>query len=152
MVLIACDTDFLIKIANDPLPKFDWVSYSRQNDFCTLPCIVRELANLRSNRSIIISRRASTALSIIGKQPLAKIKELPSKPANAWSLSEANADDALIEFGNLDPFGRAVATLDGKLLSRLDSDGVPYLTLSSDRPLFVNRGAMHLSRKRRVLS
>ncbi len=147
MALIACDTDFLIKIANDPLPKFDWTALSKQNEFCTLPSIVRELTNLKSSRQRQTSRRAVMALSIIGQIPSSKIKVLTIEDSQPkWAEKSVSADEALVEFVAEDPRKRMVATLDGELLSKLDTSGLPYLTLSSDRPLLASRRAMHLSR------
>jgi rRNA-processing protein FCF1 len=147
MATIACDTDFLIKIANDPLPKFDWTALSSQNEFCTLPCIVRELTNLKSSRQRQTSRRAVMALSIIGQVPSSKIKLLTTKDSKPkWAEKSISADEALVEFVKEDGRKRMVATLDGELLSKLDTGGLPYLTLSSGRPLLSSGRAMHLSR------
>jgi rRNA-processing protein FCF1 len=147
---IACDTDFLIKIANDPLPRFDWSTLSAQNDFCTLPCVYRELANLKSSRIRATAKRATMALSVVGQDKSSKIRILSveGKREPSWARKEASADEALIEFVGEEPKGRMVATLDGKLLSRLEKNRLPYLTLSSGRPLIVSRGAMHLTRNR----
>src|SRR5579871_6027159 len=59
--IIACDTDFIIKIANDPLPKFDWKSITSQNEIYTLPSIVRELKSLKSSQIQSTRRRAKMA-------------------------------------------------------------------------------------------
>ena len=148
VAVIACDTDFLIKIANDPLPKFDWQTLSRQNEFCTLPSIVRELSNLKSSRQRQTAKRAVMALSIVGAHSTSKVKVLTveSTSNRIWIDKNAPADEALIAFVSEEQKSRMVATLDGDLLSRLEAQGMPYMTLSSDRPLIAPRRAMHLTR------
>jgi hypothetical protein len=90
------------------------------------------------------------ALEIIGEEASAKVKLLDRKGSakQGWDDSNLQADAALLKFVREDPKSRMVATLDGELLSDLDGQGLPYFTLSSNRPLIASRRAIHLSRKR----
>lgn len=92
------------------------------------------------------------ALNVVGERAKIVVIKTPSSKKPHWSEEDADADDALIEFVEEDPQRRLVATLDGDLLSALESKRMPYLTLSSGRPLIASRRAMHLSKTRRVNS
>ncbi len=124
---IICDTDFLMKITNDPLPKFCWKSLSSENEFVTLPCVVRELKGLSSKLTRKTSTRAKNTLKALNSVGLIRI------------LSEVEdrgeVDFTLLEYVRLEPTERIVATLDGSLLGSLEKSGLGYLTLSSDRAL-----------------
>ena len=51
------------------------------------------------------------------------------------AATSVDADNALLEFVMASPNTRAVATLDGSLLKRLEKMGLPYLTLSKGKML-----------------
>lgn len=124
---IVCDTNFLMKIFNDPLPKFDWKSLSSENEFVTLSCVVRELKGLSSRTAGKTFMRAKNTLNGLDSSGLIKI--IPKIEGNA------EVDFALLEFVRQEPKARILATLDGTLLSTLEKAGLGYLTLSSDKAL-----------------
>ncbi|MGI0091002.1 MAG: hypothetical protein ACREBS_04785 [Nitrososphaerales archaeon] len=144
MALLVCDADFLIKITNDPLPAFHSLS-RKESDFvlATIPLVVRELKGLVFSKTPKTARRARNALRSVG-QVVNLIGECAEQDANT------EADEALIEFAH-----RAfqeeifVATLDGKLLSKLERTKVPYLTLRNDKPFVrsFSRRATYLTAK-----
>jgi rRNA-processing protein FCF1 len=152
MAIIVCDTDFLIKVANEPLPKLDWTTISKQNEFCTLPSVVKELKGLSTgNRKSLLSRRARMALGIIGRSSSSIVRIIDERPDRMSSESSkgVDADLDLFDFVKSNPQDRLVATLDGALLSRLERNRLPYLTLSSGRALInSSKRATRLSRGR----
>jgi rRNA-processing protein FCF1 len=129
MASILCDTDFLIKISNDPIPALDFKQLSKENEFVVLPSVLGELKGLSASKNSRTARRARVALRVIDESRFAKpIFEIRS------NVREADID--LVSFVMAKPRERIIATLDGSLLSRLDKLGLPYLTLSKERPLF----------------
>ncbi len=124
---IVCDTDFLMKIVNDPLPKFNWKSVSNENEFVTLRCVVRELKGLLSSRSQKTSNRARNTIRAI-ESGIVKVESSENE--------SEEVDYALLEFVRSNATDRLLATLDGSLLSRLEKIGLGYFTLSSGKPLF----------------
>ena len=133
---IVCDTNFLMKIFNDPLPKFDWKSLSSENEFVTLSCVVRELRGLSSRTAGKTSMRARNTLNALDSGGLIKI--IPEVEGNA------EVDFALLDFVRQEPKVRILATLDGSLLSSLEKTGLGYLTLSFDKAL------IHRPRQQRI--
>ena len=127
MALIACDTDFLIKVTNDPVPALDWGTLSIEHDFAVMPCVIAELKGLATSKIRKTSIRAKSALAVVEEGK--KFKRMEAKE------SSLDADSALYEFVRADPSSRMIATLDGSLLSRMEKAGLPYLTLSSGKPL-----------------
>ncbi len=127
---IICDTDFIMKLVNDPLPKLDWRSMSRENDFVTLPCVVRELNGLTSSQDRKTSIRARNSLTALKSGILGVI------PPESES---EEVDFALLDCVRRKPNSRLLATLDGSLLSMLEKNGLGYLTLTSNRPVMKPR-------------
>src|SRR5579884_2060165 len=64
MLLIVLDTDFLIKITNDPLPKFDRAILERSN-LATLSYVIDELKGLLNNERRKTASRARRALDFL---------------------------------------------------------------------------------------
>lgn len=129
MVTIACDTDFIIKISNDPIPKFDLSTLSKENEFLVIPEVFREIIGLERSSTPSTSRRAQMAHRVIVESAVFRTVQ------HDKSSSTVDTDNALIEFVKASPNTRAVATMDGSLLSRLEKIGLPYLTLSKGRTL-----------------
>jgi rRNA-processing protein FCF1 len=129
MALIICDTDFLIKLANDPLPKFDR-DVLVANDFGVLGSVYRELHGLEKSSSPKVAKRAKRAIEFARDTKWIKRLDLQTHPPTV------EADEELIGFVLEDPKSRVLATLDGKLLSRCESLGLSYLTLKNNRALF----------------
>jgi rRNA-processing protein FCF1 len=117
-----------MKITNDPLPGFDWAELSKENKFVTIPAVLSELNGLSKSKKRKTSRRAANTLSLI------EGKKIVDSIANKTEFGDA--DIALLEFVRARPKDRALATMDGSLLSRLEKLGLPYLTLSRGRALF----------------
>ncbi|MHB1908844.1 MAG: PIN domain-containing protein [Nitrososphaerales archaeon] len=142
MAKILCDTDFIIKIANDPLPKVDWVSFSKQNEITTIPLVVKELEGLKKSKDLQTVRRAKNALAVI--QEGKKIKVFPTGDDKFHE-----ADQELIELTSAST-DTVLATMDGSLLSRLERIGLPYYTLSNNKLLeHPRKGATHLSLRKK---
>jgi rRNA-processing protein FCF1 len=130
--LIVFDTDFLIKISNDPLPKIDFKELSLNNEFAILPSVIREIKGLGRNLNPTTSKRAKTTerfLHDLKKFDFVLVREQKSDP-------NIDADEALIEFVKENPQQRILATLDGSLLSKFEELSLPYITLSKGRLLF----------------
>jgi rRNA-processing protein FCF1 len=128
MVLLVCDTDFLMKVAVKPLPEL--ASFLANPDFeiVTIPRIEDELKGLSLSRTPSTARKAKTALSLL-RNSVKIVKQIP--------LSEkADADRLLIHFAESSNEEVAIATLDGSLLSALERKQLSYLTLRNDRPFF----------------
>jgi rRNA-processing protein FCF1 len=123
---IVCDTDFLIKISNDPLPEFDWRRISSEYDLVTLACVVRELKGLVASKLRKTSVRAKNAIKVIDSGVIEIV------PAD----SEGEVDQILLEYARSKRKTSLIATLDGNLLKTFERNGIGYLTLSSDKPLF----------------
>ncbi|HZW57028.1 MAG TPA: hypothetical protein VFF30_12125 [Nitrososphaerales archaeon] len=143
MPLLLVDTDFLIKIANDPLPKLDFLALASDFTLATTPSVVRELEGLAKSQNRTVMRRATTALDFVKQgTKKANVKVLPGT-----SKRRVEADLELVEIAKADIRDRVViATLDHSLLSRLDKLKIPYLTLRRDRPFFsFSSGATYLS-------
>jgi rRNA-processing protein FCF1 len=139
MALLVCDTDFLIKIANDPLPAFRAYIDNADYDVGTIREVVSELEGLTLNERPFTARRASNALRLIGKS-VHLIEQKILKDGNV------DADIALYELARMYEDGLVVATLDGKLLSRFEKNNLTYLTLRHDKPFLRSlRRATYLS-------
>ncbi len=127
MAQLLCDTNFLIKIANEPIPELrEFIDVSNL-ELTTIPQVVRELTGL-SRKKGVISRKASAALRLIGT----KIRLDGKQSINI----NADADTSLFEYAKMLNEGSFAATLDGKLLSRFQSNQLSYLTLRHDKPFF----------------
>jgi rRNA-processing protein FCF1 len=126
---IACDTDFLIKITNDPLPKFDTSLLLSENELVIIPQVLREISGLESSKSPTTSRRARLVKRVMAERKIFKLL------SEGEATSSVDADNALLEFVKTSPSTRAIATLDGSLLKRLEKMGLPYLTLSNGKML-----------------
>ncbi|MGI0079654.1 MAG: hypothetical protein ACRECH_08515 [Nitrososphaerales archaeon] len=133
---IVCDSDFLMKIVNDPLPKFDWKFLSIENEFVTLPCVLRELGGLASGTTGKASMKARNTLNVLSSSKYVKTTPEPE--------DHGEVDFALLQFVSRNPNERILATLDGSLLAALEKRGLGYLTLSSDKPL------IHEPRQQRI--
>ena len=123
---LVCDTDFLIKITNFPVPEFQALVSESGFELATIPSVALELKGLRNSKHQMTSKRALHTLSLIGD----KISLLE----DSGQSSAREADDALIDFAKRHNESILVCTLDGKLLSRLEKMEVRYLTLRKDRP------------------
>jgi rRNA-processing protein FCF1 len=142
LVSIACDTDFLIKIVNDPLPKFDISSLLSENEFVVTQQVLREISGLTSSKTPTTSRRARAVRRMIEEEKHFRVLKKVEQEIPA----SVDADIALIEFVKASPNTRAVATLDGSLLTRLERMGLPYLTLSKGKMLTrFKQGARYLT-------
>jgi|GEM_PF-700882 rRNA-processing protein FCF1 len=139
MLLIVLDTDFLIKITNDPLPKFDRAILERSN-LATLSYVIDELKGLLNNERRKTASRARRALDflesnrqrihIIPKQALHKGR---TRRQQGNKECEGFVDRALLDFAKENPLTRIVATLDSSILSDCESLGLSYLTIRQGR-------------------
>src|SRR5216684_53546 len=66
MPVLLCDTDFLIKVTNDPIPEFKSFLESMGFELGTLPAVVRELKGLLRSPKKSTGRRAKLALQSVG--------------------------------------------------------------------------------------
>jgi rRNA-processing protein FCF1 len=125
--VLLCDTDFLIKITNDPVPELR--SYLLGNGFSlsTLPVIETELKGLQQSRINSTARKATLALQSVGK-----FVEVETNFGNAKS----EADIQLVDFEERSNGDVAIATMDGNLLAKLERKRLPYFTLRNDRPFY----------------
>jgi rRNA-processing protein FCF1 len=128
MPTLLCDTDFLIKVTNEPVPQLRASLQSSGFTLATLPIIERELKGLQRSKINSTARKARLALQSIGKS-IQVIKS--GKPG-----SNADADLQLLDFEEISPADVVIATLDGNLLSKLEKKRLPYFTLRKDRPFF----------------
>lgn len=131
MPIIVLDTDFLIKITNDPLPSFDLVQLSKEYDLATLPLVLRELRGLARNEVNKTSKRARNTLRFLDEGPGKVRVNLLSRE----SSSDPETDSELVEFARDSEDKVVIATLDHSLLSRLEKLGVSYLTLKNNKPI-----------------
>lgn len=141
MAHIVCDTDFLLKVASESLPTLR--AYLDDSDLSlgTIPSVVRELEGLARGKDRSTARKASFALRLVGTT----IDLIEYEPKE---IARVEADVALFECAR--KLDMLVATLDGKLLSRLERNQVPYLTLRHDRPFERSFGrATYLSTKKK---
>lgn len=132
MATIVFDTDFLIKISNDPLPRFCVTELAHENQFLVIPQVLHEVQGLARSQSSKTARRARQTMRVIEDT---KIFVTMGKLGDNISGS-GDADNVLVEFVNERPTERILATMDGSLLSRVAKLGLPYLTLRNERPLF----------------
>jgi rRNA-processing protein FCF1 len=147
LALIVCDTDFLIKISNDPLAKVDLKELLENNQFVVLPSVVREIAGLERNAKPRTARRARMAHQVITESNRFKIV---STAKGASENSAREADHELMEFISEKPKERTLATLDGSLLSRFERRGLPYITLSKGKLFFgASQRATYLTKRTR---
>ena len=126
MPTLLCDTDFLIKVTNEPVPELRAFLESSGFELATLPVIERELKGLQQSKANSTSRKAKLALLSLGK--------FVSVIASGKIRSNAEADVQLVDFEENSPYDVSIATLDGNLLSKLEKKRLPYLTLRNDRP------------------
>jgi rRNA-processing protein FCF1 len=129
------DTDFLIKVANDPIPKLDLSELSKEYTLATTSDVIRELTGLCNHPERKTSRRASNALRVVMKGAKVEIRILDDKHPQRRGIVEA--DNSLLELAKANKV--TVATLDHSLLSRLERIHLPYLTLRNDKPLLKAR-------------
>ncbi|MHB8567052.1 MAG: hypothetical protein ACYC7D_02460 [Nitrososphaerales archaeon] len=127
---IILDTDFLIKITNDPLPKFDYQRVSNEYSFATIPAVISELKGLRRHRTLKTARRAGNALRALADTGTVKVLE-ESEREEEGSEADARLIELADESGDF-----IIATMDHSLLSLLEKNGAAYLTLRNNRPLF----------------
>jgi rRNA-processing protein FCF1 len=120
------DTNLLIKVTAEPVPAFAEFVRRRGYVLVTISAVVTELRGLSLSKSPSISRKAINALRFVGSL-ICVIEEKISK-------QEVEADEKLFELAHFLDDGSAIATLDGNLLSRLESSRLPYFTLRKDRP------------------
>ncbi|MGA2875339.1 MAG: hypothetical protein ABSE82_07345 [Nitrososphaerales archaeon] len=137
-----CDTDFLIKVTNVPLPSLRaFVEVSGFN-FSTIPEVVKELEGLTFSDKPLTARKAANVLRLVGKS----IHVTESKVTAGNHKIET--DIALFERAKSLDEDSFVATLDGKLLSRFEKNNLPYFTLRHDKPFLRSlRRATYLSTK-----
>ena len=128
MVLILCDTDFLMKVTVNPLPELSAFLADPDYELATIPRIENELKGLSLSRRPSTARNARTALRTI-RESVKLVKQ-------AASSEKADADRLLIDFAERSGGTAIVATLDGSLLSALERKKLPYLTLRNDRPFY----------------
>ncbi len=124
--ILVCDTDFLIKITNSPLPEFQTYVLQSGITLATVPAVVRELKGLANNRHPLTAKRARNALNLVGN----KIKIIEDSDRKV----DLEADIVLTEFVKDHRETALLSTLDARLLSRLERLGVSYLTLHRDKP------------------
>ena len=128
MPTLLFDTDFLIKVTNEPVP--DLRSFLDSSGFvlATLPVIEKELKGLQLSKKNSTSRKARLALL--------SVEKFVSVIKSGKIRSNADADVQLIDFEENSGDDVVIATLDGNLLSKLEKKRLPYLTLRNDRPLY----------------
>lgn len=140
MTKVVCDTDFLMKVTNEPVPKLREFLESSDIELVTLPSVLRELTGLSSSSNQKTKKYARNALRTIEDKLVQVEKEETGR--------SVDADVALLDFA----LHRTVmiATLDGGLLSNLESRGISYLTLRNNRPFSREfGGATYLTTKKR---
>ncbi|MDG6996496.1 MAG: hypothetical protein JRN52_11285 [Nitrososphaerota archaeon] len=126
MTLLVCDTDFLMKVTNEPIPKLHQLLESSEYDLVTLPSVRRELAGLSRSSNQKTARYARNAIRAIENKTVRVLQES--------SGAKTDADVALLDFGHKHAGSALVATLDGELLSEMESRGISYLTIRNNRP------------------
>jgi rRNA-processing protein FCF1 len=122
---LVCDTDFLMKVTNEPVPKLRAFLDDYRFDLIALPSVVRELKGLSSKKKGKTSRYARNALKCIQD---GLVKSLSSEISGT-----VEADLELVQYGST--HNVLIATLDGALLSEMEKKRVPYMTLRNDAPL-----------------
>jgi len=127
MPLVICDTDFLIKITNEPTPELKPFLEHWGFVLATLPVVEKELKGLLQSKKRSTARRAKLALESLRKLILVE---------TSYRMSGLDADAHLVNFQKESNGDVVIATLDGKLLSKLERKRMPYLTLRRDRPFF----------------
>jgi rRNA-processing protein FCF1 len=123
------DTDFLMKVTNDPLPQVYDLIRREEYKLVTLGIVERELKGLSNSRKPSVSKRAQLALRSLGS--MISVEKDDTQRKNA---SKAEADVQLIERASRSNGREIIATLDGSLLSRLEKRRVSYLTLRNNKP------------------
>jgi rRNA-processing protein FCF1 len=137
---IVFDTDFLIKISNDPIPKFDLLELSKEHEFLVIPPVLQELEGLQKTRKVNTAKRARQTLRVIREKKFFKVLRTTGRDVEKRDMpSFRETDHILVEFIMEKPSDRILATMDGSLLSRLGRLGLPYLTLRNGRALFSSR-------------
>ena len=127
MTMIVCDTDFLMKVTNEPIPKLRQMLQSSEYELVAIPSVLRELKGLASSSNQKTARYARNALRAVeDKLVLSKVGASPAP--------KTEADIAILDFALNQVESVVVATLDGTLFSELESRRVSYLTLRNDRP------------------
>jgi len=128
MVLIVCDTDFLMKATVKPIPELAMFLADPDFEIATIPRIENELRGLSLSRKPSTARNAKTALRAL-RQSVKLVNQAPAS-------ERADADRLLIDFAERSKGKAVVATLDGSLLSTLERKKLPYLTLRNNRPFY----------------
>ena len=128
MVLIVCDTDFLMKVTVQPMPELAAFLANPDFEITTIPRIEKELKGLSLSRKPSTAKNAGTALRAL-HQSVKLVSQAPSS-------ENADADRLLVDFAERSKDEAVVATLDGTLLSTLERKKLPYLTLRNNRPFY----------------
>ncbi len=132
---IILDTDFIIKITNDPLPRFDYHKLALEFTLSTTPSVVSELEGLSREKNSSAGRRARNALRLL-QEPSGSQGRITILKTDSRSKNKREADEDLLELARKNPEEYLIATMDHSLLSRLEVEGLRYLTLRNDGPLF----------------
>jgi rRNA-processing protein FCF1 len=127
MPVLLCDTDFLIKITNEPVPELTPFLESSGFDLATLPAVEKELKGLLQSEKRSTARKAKLALESLNNKVTVE---------SGRAMSGSDADVHLVNFQEKSKEEIVIATLDGSLLSKLERKRVPYLTLRHDRPFY----------------
>jgi rRNA-processing protein FCF1 len=125
MPILLCDTNFLIKITNDPIPELKPFLQSSGFVLATLPIIERELKGLQQSKTNSTARKANLALQSLGKF---------IRVETGYRKGRAEADAQLVDYEENSEEDVVIATMDGNLLSKLEKKRLPYFTLRNDRP------------------
>lgn len=143
MMVLVFDTDFLMKVTNEPLPAFRRMLDEFDCELVTLPSVKRELKGLLSSRINKTSRYARNALHAIDAN-IVRVDDIDGRS------SSPEADVDLIDYVSNLAGDSFVVSLDGALLSELERKHIPYVTLRKDRPFKRDFGrATYLTTKKR---
>ena len=129
MTYLVLDTDFLIRITNDPVRRLDLKQLATEFTIATIPSVLRELQGLSRHGENKTARRASNALRVIEE----KGSEIAIQILPEGVSREEEVDLTLVDLAKKG--GVTVATMDHSLLSKLERMRLPYLTLRADNPL-----------------
>ncbi len=129
---IVWDTDLLIKISNDPLPKVNLKELAKENNFIVVPSVLGEILGLAKSANNSTAKRARTTLTVIESSGMFS----GSHEFEGKKVPAGETDEVLIELIKAKPKERILGTMDGSLLSRMEKLRLPYMTLSNGRMLF----------------
>jgi rRNA-processing protein FCF1 len=133
LAFVICDTDFLIKISNDPLPKVNLKEFLRDKKLIVLPSVFREIKGLEKSKSPTVAKRARRTRQVLKESQ--QFELISEREVILGSLA-TEAEREIMEFVMEKPEERTAATLDGSFLSCLERKGLPYITLSRGK-LFI---------------